>query len=195
MNYFYLKFFFVLEWRGDRDHGRIIYAAIRSHEIQLSVYPATVAHTEITTVFSSSFFLQLLFSCFENATVFPMGTQRFLASRTFCLSVSLEYNGQENLKTCVDMGITKSPKSETPKRNSFLFFVLFCLHRLLMRKYEELIEFIWHSQYDMNILATIQRSHEIQNPHLFSDFIRRKYRTPCVSFLFAPLFFRSIVQR
>ena len=45
-------------------------------------------------------------------------------SDLFCLSVSLEYNGQENLKTCVDMGITKSPKSETPKRNSFLFFCL-----------------------------------------------------------------------
>ena len=64
------------------------------------------------------FIVLLLFSCFENATVFPMGSQRF-SDLLFSRFPRIQWPRKSQDVLC--HGNNKSPKSETPKRNFFLF--------------------------------------------------------------------------
>ena len=54
---------------------------------------------------------------------------------------------------------------------------------------EELMEFIWHPQYDMIILATIQRSHEIQISVSFQRLSPMERTNSMCFFSFCPLLF------
>ena len=68
------------------------------------------------------FIVLLLFSCFENATVFPMGSQRF-SDLLFSRFPRIQWPRKSQDVLC--HGNNKSPKSETPKRNFFLFLSCF----------------------------------------------------------------------
>ena len=73
-------------------------------------------------LFFLRFIVLLLFSCFENATVFPMGSQRF-SDLLFSRFPRIQWPRKSQDVLC--HGNNKSPKSETPKRNFFLFLSCF----------------------------------------------------------------------